>query len=374
MNTNILQQRSRKWLITINNPAGNGVASDPRALYELVEHNLSTTYFCMSYEKGLKEQTEHAHIFLYFKNPHRGDKIAAVFFKKAHLDVCRGSCAENRDYVFKAGKWTDTEKEETRVDGTQYESGELPEEKGQGKRTDLDTLLDMIKNGATNTQILNKNSDYLRYISSIDRIRQEYEQDKWRDTFRHLEVTYVCGKTGKGKTREIMEKYGYRNVKRVTNYEHPFDDYRGEDVVIFEEFRSNLAIEQMLNYLDGYPVCLPSRYSDKWAGFTKVFICTNWDLMKQYKNIQENHQETWNAFLRRIHKVKVYSTNDSAEYTTTEYLYKLAQDNTPDWKEKFEEWKINEDPFNIWTEGYEEELYIRFMNELVDKLYNNTSA
>ena len=80
-----------------------------------------------------------------------------------------------------------------------------------------------------------------------------------------MQVTYVFGQTGKGKTRHILEKYGYENIYRVTDYDHTFDGYIGQDVLVFEEFRSNLRISDMLNYLDGYPLNLPSRYYNKVA-------------------------------------------------------------------------------------------------------------
>ncbi|GHU98047.1 hypothetical protein FACS1894211_01140 [Clostridia bacterium] len=59
----------------------------------------------------------------------------------------------------------------------------------------------------------------------------------------------------------------------------------------------------VLNYLDGYPLMLPSRYTDKEACYTKVYITTNWALSEQYKNIQTSHPSTWQAFLRRINRV-----------------------------------------------------------------------
>jgi hypothetical protein len=134
-----------------------------------------------------------------------------------------------------------------------------------------------------------------------DLLKQEYKFD---DTFRHLDITYIYGTTEKGKTRYVMEKYGYKNVYRVTKYDHTaFDRYNGQDVVIFEEFRSSFKIEDMLNYLDGYPLMLPSRYNDKEAAYTKVYITTNWALSEQYPNVQTSHPTTWAAFLRRIKTV-----------------------------------------------------------------------
>ena len=72
-----------------------------------------------------------------------------------------------------------------------------------------------------------------------------------------------------------MELYGYENVYHVTNYDHPFDDYRGQNVILFDEFRSSLPVADMLKYLDGYPLMLPCRYSNKVACYTKsaIFLC-----------------------------------------------------------------------------------------------------
>ena len=101
-----------------------------------------------------------------------------------------------------------------------------------------------------------------------------------------------------------MEQYGYKNCYRVTDYKHPFDSYNGEDVMIFEEFRSGLKHGDMLNYLDGYPVKLPCRYFDRQACFTKVFIISNIPLEAQFPNID---RESKDAFYRRIQTVKEFT-------------------------------------------------------------------
>ena len=77
--------------------------------------------------------------------------------------------------------------------------------------------------------------------------------------------------------------------------------------VRIEEFRSSLKIQDMLNYLDGYPLKLPCRYANKIACYTKVYIITNISLSEQYESIQSEHLETWQAFKRRIKKVIHYS-------------------------------------------------------------------
>lgn len=119
--------------------------------------------------------------------------------------------------------------------------------------------------------------------------------------------------------RSVMDDYGYSNVYRVTDYLHPFDSYDCEDVIIFEEFRSNLSLGSMLNYLDCYPVKLPARYSNKQACYTKVFIISNWELDRQYEDLRKNDAESYNAFLRRINYVELVMPLKRYTYTLEQY-------------------------------------------------------
>ena len=92
-----------------------------------------------------------------------------------------------------------------------------------------------------------------------------------------------------------------------------FDSYHGQDVLVFEEFNSQIPIETMLNYLDIYPLTLPARYSDRTACYTKVYITSNLPLNEQYIDVKHNHPETWKAFIRRIHRVFFYKTGGKTE-------------------------------------------------------------
>jgi len=142
------------------------------------------------------------------------------------------------------------------------EYGEIPEEH-QGERSDLAYLLELIRAGNSNYEIIDMLPYYLFSIDKIERARQMLKAEENKDVFREMHTTYIWGKTGTGKTRGVMEQYGYTNVYRVTDYTHPFDGYAGEDVVIFDEFRSQLKIGDMLNLLDGYPLSLPCRYANR---------------------------------------------------------------------------------------------------------------
>lgn len=112
-----------------------------------------------------------------------------------------------------------------------------------------------------------------------------------------------------------MEKHGYSNVYKVTNYQHPFDGYNGEDVLLLDEFRLSIPFSELLQILDGYPCKLAARYADKVACFTKVYIVTNIPFQEQYPNIKRDEPDSWEALKARInHFIEFKSEDDIDEY------------------------------------------------------------
>lgn len=296
--------QSRKWQLTINNPLNLGLSHD--SIKEKLSTMKSVIYWCMADEIG-ENGTYHTHLYLQGKGGINFSTIKKRF-EGAHMEMAKGTALQNREYVSKTGKWENDKKHETCVPDTFEEWGEMPVER-QGTRNDLADVYAMIKDGLTNAQIMEQVPEMMLQLNKLEVARQAIKDDLFADTWRDLQVTYVYGDTGTGKTRHIMEKYGYWNVYRVTDYQHPFDSYMGQDVILFEEFRSSLSLGDMLKYLDGYPVTLPCRYANKQACFTKVFLCTNIPLGSQYMNIQKDSIEDFHAFLRRIGKVLHYTNS-----------------------------------------------------------------
>jgi len=168
---------------------------------------------------------------------------------------------------------------------------------------------------------MERNPDYMLNLEKIERARQAIREQQYRKTFRQLETTYIWGPTGTGKTRGVMEGQGYSGVYRVTDYAHPFDSYAGEEVLLLDEYSSNFKIRDLLNYLDGYPLTLPARYSNRVACYTKVYIISNLCLLRQYPEIRYESPATYAALLRRIQKVRRYiGPGEYEEYSTAEYM------------------------------------------------------
>lgn len=296
------------YQLTINAPKEKGWTHEH--IIEVMRSNFKTlVYICMADEQG---SCYHTHIFVVFASRVRFSMLQRYFEKTAHIEKCKGSVSDNVNYVKKTGKWeTDESKQEKKIEGTFEEYGAQPPD-SKGKRSDMSELYQMVSDGLTNAEILAQNQDYILQIDKIDKVRTTILTEKYKETVRlDLRVVYVCGATGTGKTRGVLEKNGYSNVYRVTDYLHPFDSYNGQPVIAFDEFRSSLRIKEMLLFCDIYPIELPSRYTNKYACYNKVYIISNWSLEKQYYEVQRDDKESWDAFLRRIHRVVIYSKDGS---------------------------------------------------------------
>ena len=291
----------RKYQLTFNNPLEHGFP------HEVIKTTLTDfsncVYWCMCDEIG-EQQTPHTHLYVAFKNAVEFSAIHQHFYG-AHIESAKGTHRENRDYIRKEGKWRDDAKHETNLPDTFEEWGELPPESDK-RESQSAQVLAMLDEGADNETIVRAFPTWMKNIRSLDTMRQTLLEGRYRKEFRKLSVWYLWGKTGVGKTRTVMERYGYKNVYRVTNYTHPFDSYRGEPVLMFEEFRGDLPTKDMLKYLDGYPLMLPCRYGDKVACFTSVFLVSNIPIAQQYPNVQNDEPETWRAFLRRFESGGVF--------------------------------------------------------------------
>ena len=291
--------RSRKYLLTINNPDEKEI--NDKSIVNAVE-KIKTKYLAFCYETG-SQGTYHVHIYFYFENAVNFNTMKKLF-PTARIDTVQGSSQQVKSYLLKSAK--EHKKQEdgsyeykdstgklhsgTNHSETFKEFGECPTEV-RGKRNDLEYIYNLIKEGYTNAEILELcPKTAIKHINHIERTRQAIREDEFKDEWRDIFCIYVFGETNTNKTRTYMEKYGYSNVYRITNYigNGIWDGYRGQDTVIFEEYRSQILISEMLTWIEGYPnSSLRARYSDKVACFTNVIFISNISLEEQYPNVQK---------------------------------------------------------------------------------------
>lgn len=177
--------------------------------------------------------------------------------------------------------------------------------------SNLVDFLDLIENGASDLELKTLFPFfYSRYNNLIQKHRQVIYK-KQALLFRKLEVHYLYGGSGTGKSYTAISENDISDIYIVNSYDRgSFDNYNNEKVVILEEYRGNWQLSKLLQFLDIYPLQLSARYSNKWALFEKVYIISNIPLKEQYYNLD---LESEKALFRRINSIR-YFTNDSIYY------------------------------------------------------------
>lgn len=262
-------------------------------------------YSIFQLEKGEKE-TEHIQAFINFTIGKRFNTIK-TYFPSAHIEPVKGTSVQARDYCSK----TDTKIGET------YEVGEFAEERS---RTDISNFVDCVLNNMSDEELCKLYpSLYVKEINKISQIRNNLIFNKFSKEIRDVKVVYIWGAPRTGKTRYIMNKYGLGNYYSVDNYGYTaFDEYSGEDVIVFDEYDSQIDITYINKLLDMYPVKLRARYGNKMACYTKVYIVSNLSLSGQYIDIQKDVSKRvkYEAFVSRIDSIIKF--HDNGTYTKTD--------------------------------------------------------
>ena len=281
--------RAFNWCCTWNNP---DMTCDEFFEFLKTAFGEDISYFTFQLEQG-ENETPHFKFYLEFNR--------ALYFTQIQEKLPRGTHIEQRRSTRERAKKY-CQKDDTRTSDKFYEYGNFG---SQGKRTDIDDIIECVKDGMTDSEIMQLYPNaFFHHQKKIDSIRELIRYEQFSDVERDIKVHYITGDTGGGKTWFITQKHGYKNVHIIDNYKNPWDRYKGQDVVVFEEFHGqHVMITELLRWLDIYPVGLPCRYMDKQACYTTIYITSNEPLDKLYPNVKAEKPKTWNALMRRIHNV-----------------------------------------------------------------------
>lgn len=311
--------QSRKWSLVINNPLEHNVTRE--VIVDRL-NSLFPTYYCISDEVS-KSGTPHTHIFIYRQSPIRFQTLKKKY-PTAHLDKAYGTVQENKEYVAKTGKWEGTEKEETKVDGSFYEWGEIPSEKQESNPLNFEVIKDL-EEGKIVGEIVSNKPELIFKVKQIEALKEVLLIKNNANKFRDLKVTYCYGLSGVGKTHMVYNCHEAINISRITHYRINkginFDAYNGQKILVFDNFHSSIPIDEMLDYLDVYPLTLPARFYDRYAVYEYVYILSTLSLQEQYKDVQKYSPKKWNALIRRITKIiEIKETGEVVEKEKEVYV------------------------------------------------------
>lgn len=168
---------------------------------------------------------------------------------------------------------------------------------GQGYRSDLQEVCDLLKNGTKLTEIIeNVPRVYCQYRNGLKDIAAHYTQKqipKWRP----VEVILLTGPTRCGKTRMAMEEADYKIQGSEMQW---WDGYDGEETILIDEYNNNVEIDKMLAFLEGYKKRLGVKGGHCWAQWNKIYITTNLRIDQLHANAKSAHRE---ALFARFSKI-----------------------------------------------------------------------
>lgn len=167
-------------------------------------------------------------------------------------------------------------KEETRIEGP-WQAGEPGQ---QGKRTDLDAVGELVRDGASLKRIAEDfGKEFIKYSRGISALQTALRVPIRADD---LDVICLYGDTGTGKTHTVFDIAP--DVYRVFNSTVPwFDGYEGHTDMLFDEYGpGKMQINMFKEYLDKYPIRLPIKGGSVARVCKRIWITTNYLMQEWY--------------------------------------------------------------------------------------------
>jgi len=202
----------------------------------------------------------------------------------------------------------------------------------QGKRTDLAACVEALGRGGIKTLVTEQPEAYIKYHSGLEKLN--YRLSKPRDPKCPPIVTWLYGKTGTGKTRQVVEKepdlwISGRDLKF-------WDGYENQEAVLFDDFRKDFCtFHELLRILDRYPINVNVKGGFRCFNSKRIYITSCFKPEYVYETREDVKQ-----LLRRITFVTEVKSAIAASVTD---VTEVAEGNTKlqPIQEKFTE-KIDE--------------------------------
>lgn len=256
--------QARFWLLTI-----------PHADF-LPYRPPTVDYIVGQLERGGDTGFLHWQILVHFARKIRLRGVKSVFGNSAHAEPSRSDAA--REYVWK---------EDTRVEGTQFELGDLPMRRGHS--CDWEAVRENAKRGRLDDI---PGDIYCRLYGNLKRIAVDHMEPVGVE--RNIHVYW--GRTGTGKSRRAWDEAGLQAYPKDPRSKF-WDGYSGQEHVVIDEFRGGIDISHILRWFDRYPVVVEIKGSSVVLRAKSIWITSNLDPRLWYPDLDE---ETKAALLRRL--------------------------------------------------------------------------
>ncbi len=314
--------RRRRYCLTLNNPSVSDCLRWDRVLLEgnLSESAEDLTFFIVQTEKG-ETGTVHYQGYVEFRKAVEWSTVKKVFGDRIHIEASRGSANANIRYC-------------TKLEG-RYEGDEticIHGKWGKAKKSGNDIYAAIrIVNGAKLKDVVNDHPLFVLKNKSKIESMIAYVKGPRKELPRMI-IYY--GKTGVGKSRMVMEKFGDSAywVPPPDSGKVWFGGYCGQDIAVFDDFHAHwFQLTHLLRIMDRYPLLVaPKGGQVPFNSGTMIFTSNvdPKDWYKRYKGLSEHKA----ALERRIREYCIIYDCSQVEGLGRQWSYISCVERTEEFK------------------------------------------
>lgn len=230
----------------------------------------------------------HHQTYFYFKNARSGIPSALKkmgdWWGDTHCFVegMRGNFKDNEEYCSKESTLT-----------------KLGEEPKQGFRGDLEETAQAIQNGDVTVDeiAVTDPTMFHQYGRTLERIETIALRRRWRTEM--TEGLWITGPSHSGKSHEAFEGY-HPDTHFVKDLSCEWwDGYKGQEIVILNEFRGQIPFSELLALVDKWPHMVKQRCRESVPFLAKKVIVTS-ILSPEACYHGKTGDEPWSQFHRRF--------------------------------------------------------------------------
>lgn len=263
--------QAKFWSVTIPLPCrGFPLTSLPKGLVWIRgQHELSESGYL------------HVQAVAAFQKKTRFGTVRRMFGGTSHWEPTR-SAAIN-DYVWK---------EDTRVEGTQFEFGAKPIR--VNSKVDWEAVWRSACNGdldAIEPRIRIVSYRTLRAIAADHQLPRSMERT----------IKVYWGKTGSGKSFRAWDEAGDSAYVKCPRSKF-WEGYQGQENVVIDEFRGGIDVAHLLRWFDRYPVIVEVKGASRPLNASRIWVTSNLNPESWYPELD---QSTLDALLRRLEIVEM---------------------------------------------------------------------
>lgn len=248
------------------------------------------TYITWGYEVAPTTGTPHLQGYAEFATPRQHNTICEYFFGEAYVAPRKGSQKAAIAYCHKEGEFV--------------EYGMKAE---QGKRTDLEYLMTLVKEGSDDLALYYEDPPLMfQYASRFREFRNLLTTSRDREVA--PDVRFYYGETGTGKTRAAWDEFPDLSCHLAGRW---FDSYVPGRAYLFDDLTDTVFdIAHLLRILDRYPLHVEIKCGSVRFNPVCIIITSNVKLRDWYLDEPTVRRD---ALRRRFSLIKHFAAPDVAD-------------------------------------------------------------